>query len=229
MNTPIVEGDDTLVDIVEVRDQGLDFFERNKTIILGVVFGLAALVIGYFVYQTFVIKPAQQNAMAALETAQKDFERDSFNRALVNPNPGEMGFVAIVDEYGSTPAGNLANYYAGVSYLNVGLYDAAISYMEDFNANGTMLEAMKYGIIGDAQSELENFDAAIGSYEQALNAAGDNFTTGGYYLNKLALLYRYQGKNEAALAAFKRLKQEFSRSPEAGAADKYITMLEAGK
>ena len=68
----MVEGDDTLVDIVEVRDQGLDFFERNKMLILGIAFGLAALVIGWFVYQTLVVKPAEDNAMADLRTAQVD-------------------------------------------------------------------------------------------------------------------------------------------------------------
>ena len=225
----MVDGDDTLVDIVEVRDQGLSFFENNKTIILGIVFGLAALVIGYFVYQTFVVKPAEREATAALETAQVEFERDSFNRALVNPNPSELGFVDIVDMYGSTPAGNLANYYAAVSYLNVGRYEAALSYMEDFDPNGTMLEAMKYGIIGDAQSELDNFDAAITNYQKAMDAAGDNFITGGYYLNKLALLYRNQGNTAEALDAFKRLKRDYGQSPEAGMADKYIEMLEASK
>ncbi len=225
----VAEGDETLVDIVEVRDQGLDFFERNKTLILGVVFGLAALVIAYFVYQTFVVKPAEQDAAASLQTAQVEFERDSFNRALVNPNPGELGFVDIIDQYGNTPSGNLAHYYAAVSYLNVGRYDAAISYMEDFDANGTMLEAMKFGIIGDAQSETGDFDGAMANYKKAIDAAGDNFVTGGYYLNKLALLYRNQGNNAEALDAFKRLKRDFAQSPEAGSADKYIQMLEASK
>lgn len=222
----LVEGDETLVDIVEVRDQGLDFFENNKTIILGAIFALAALVIGYFVYQTFVVKPAEENAMADLRSAQVEFERDSFNRALINPNPEILGFVDIVDQYGGTNAGNLANYYAAVSYLNLGRYDAAISYMNDFDARGTMLEAMKYGIIADAQSEQDNFDAAISGYQKAIDAAGDNFVTGGYYLNKLALLYRHQGNNAEALAAFKRLKKEYGQSPEAGTVDKYIKMLE---
>lgn len=221
-----IEGDDTLVDVVEVRDQGLEFFENNKTLILGVIFALAALVIGYFVYQTLVVKPAEENAMAELQSAQVEFERDSFNRALLNPNPEIMGFVDIVDNYGGTAAGNLANYYAAVSYLNVGRYDAAVSYMNDFDANGTMLEAMKYGIIGDAESEQDNFDAAISSYKKAIDAAGDNFVTGGYYLNKLALLYRHQGNNAEALAAFKRLKKDYGQSPESGTVDKYIQMLE---
>lgn len=222
----VADGDDTLVDVVEVRDQGLEFFEKNKTIILGAIFVLAALIIGYFVYQTFVVKPAADDAMAELRSAQVEFERDSFNRALVNPNPEITGFVDLIDNYGNTPAGNLAHYYAAVSYLNIGRPDVAISYMNDFDANGTVLEAMKYGIIGDAKSEQEDYSGAIASYESAINAAGDNFVTGGYYLNKLALLYRHQGQNDRALAAFKRLKKDYGNSPEAATVDKYISMLE---
>jgi tetratricopeptide (TPR) repeat protein len=220
------EGDDTLVDIVEVRDQGLDFFEKNRNIILGVVFAIAALVVAYFVYQTLVVKPAEDDAATYMQQAQVEFERDSFNRALVNPNPAILGFVDIADQYSATPSGNLANYYAAVSYLNVGRHEAAISYMNDFDAGGTMLAAMKYGVIGDAESELEKLDGAAASYQKAITAAGDNFVTGGYYLSKLAQLYNHQGKKAEALEAFKRLKKEYGQSPEAANADKYIKMLE---
>lgn len=225
-SAPVLEGDDTLVDIVEVRDQGLDFFEKNKnTIIYGALL-VAALIAAYFIYQTFVKAPAEKTAMAEMQQAQIQFERDSFNLALANPGNGSMGFIEIVDQYGSTKAGNLANYYAAVSYLNIGQYEAALDYAKSFDADGTLLPAMKYGIIGDAQSELGKMDEAISAYRSAIDAAGDNFVTGGYYLNKLALLLRNQGQNEEALKAFRRLKTDFGQSPSAASADKYISMLE---
>jgi tetratricopeptide (TPR) repeat protein len=164
-----------------------------------------------------------------MQQAQVQFERDSFNLALVAPGQGGMGFVGIIEEYGSTKAGNLANYYAAVSYLNIGKYEAALDYAKSFDADGSLLPAMKYGIIGDAESELNNMDAALTAYRSAVDAAGDNFVTGGYYLNKLGLLLRSQGKNEEALKAFRRLKVEYGQSPEAATADKYITMLETAQ
>jgi len=223
---PVLEGDDTLVDIVEVRDQGLDFFERNRNTIVYGAIAVAVLIAAYFVYQTFVKLPAEKNAMAEMQSAQLQFERDSFNLALVNPGNGGMGFIDIVDQYGGTKAGNLANYYAAVSYLNVGKYDAALDYAKSFDAEGTLLPAMKYGVIGDAESELGNNDAALSAYRNAVDAAGDNFVTGGYYLNKLGLLLRSEGKNAEALEAFKRLKLDYGQSPEAASAEKYISMME---
>jgi tetratricopeptide (TPR) repeat protein len=225
-SAPVLEGDDTLVDIVEVRDQGLDFFERNRnTIVYGAII-VAALIAAYFVYQTFVQLPAEKTAMTEMQQAQVQFERDSFNLALAGTPAGDLGFLEIIDNYGSTKAGNLANYYAAVSYLNIGQYEAALDYAKSFDADGELLPTMKYGVIGDAQSELGNLDEAAGSYRSAIDAAGENFVTGGYYLNKLALLLKSQGKKEEALDAFRRLKAEFSNSTEAALADKYIAMLE---
>lgn len=222
----LADGDDTLVDIVEVRDQGLDFFERNRNTIVFIAIAIAALIAAYFVYQTFVKQPAERNAAASMEQAQVQFERDSFSLALANPGQGGMGFLDIIEDYGSTEAGNLANYYAAVSYLNLGQYEAALDYANSFSAEGRVLPAMKYGIVGDAESELGNTDAAISAYESAISAAGENFVTGGYYLNKLGLLLRSQGRTDEALAAFRRLKTDFGQSQEAAEADKYITMLE---
>ena len=40
-----------------------------------------------------------------------------YNLAL-NGGEGKYGFIDIIDNYGSTDAGNLANYYAGMAFLN---------------------------------------------------------------------------------------------------------------
>ena len=225
-SAPILEGDDTLVDVVEVRDQGIDFFERNRTLILGIAVAFFVAVAAYFVYQTFVKIPAERNAVEAMQQAQVQFERDSFGLALTNPGGDGLGFLDIIDNYGSTKAGNLANYYAAVSYLNLGNAEAALDYIKSFDADGKLLPPMKYGVLGDAEGELGNLDAAAAAYENAVDAAGENYLTAGYYLNKLALLRLHQDNKEEALAAFRRLKTDFGNSPEAGTADKYIAMLE---
>ena len=59
-----------------------------------------------------------------------------------NPGGGFPGFSDIVKKYGGTDAGNAALYYAGVSSLNLGQFDAAISYLEDFSPCGNLLPSM---------------------------------------------------------------------------------------
>ena len=81
--------------------------------------------------------------------------------ALQNSNGDYLGFLDIIDEYGSTNAGNTANYYAGICYLHLGEYDAAASYLEDFSANDNVLPIMKNGALGDVYSEQGQMDKAI--------------------------------------------------------------------
>jgi len=223
---PVVEGDDTLVDIVEVRDQGLDFFERNRKPIIGAVIALIVIVAGALLYQTFIKGPAERNAAEQMQQAQYQFEQDSFSLALTRPGQGYPGFLDIAEEYSGTKAGNLANYYIAVSYLNLGKYEAALDYLNSFDADGNLLPAMKAGVRGDLEGELNNFDAAIEAYREAVDEADENYVLGGYYLNKLGLLLRKQGRNEEALEAFRRLKSDYASSTEAAQADKYIVALE---
>ena len=127
--------EETLVDIVEARDQAQGFVEENQNIIIGALAIVVLLVGGIFAYKNFYIKPRQQDAVEQMFQAELQFERDSFVQALTNPGGGYSGFLDIIEQYGNTPAGNLAKYYAGVSYLQLGQFDAAISYLEEYKAN----------------------------------------------------------------------------------------------
>ena len=53
------------------------------------------------------------------------YEKDSFNLAI-NGDGTNPGFLDIIEDYSATPAGNLANYYVGVSYLHLGQYEDAL-------------------------------------------------------------------------------------------------------
>ncbi|MEL6392040.1 MAG: bacterial transcriptional activator domain-containing protein [Bacteroidota bacterium] len=218
-------GDETLVDLVEVRDQAQGFVDRNRNLILGIAFGLAAVVIGYALFKTLYQGPREVTAAEEIMQAQIMFEQDSFQAALSNPGNGQLGFLDIIDDYGSTSAGNLANYYAAVSYLNLGEYEAALDYMKSFSANTPTFQTMKYGVMGDASGELGDYSDALGYYEDAIDAADENWTLAAYYQNKLALLLRNQGRNDEALEAFRTLKAEYGQSTEAQQADLYISLL----
>src|SRR5690625_7567216 len=108
------------------------------------------------------------------------FERDSFENALLNPGAGNMGFLDVIDEYKGTSAANLAKYYAGISYLKLGRYEAAASYLEDFKAKGKVTPITKYGALGDAYFEMEQYEKAILSYKKKVNSNMNKFITTKY-------------------------------------------------
>jgi hypothetical protein len=58
---------------------------------------------------------------------------DSLYKLSLNGSEGKFGFIKIADEYSGTDAGNLANYYAGMAYLNTGKYNEAIDYLIQIN------------------------------------------------------------------------------------------------
>ncbi len=215
------EKDEILIDVVEVREGAQDFFEKYRNFILGGIGALVLVVVGLFAYNQFYKKPKQQEAVEQMFQAQVQFERDSFTLALTNPGGGYSGFLDIIDNYKGTPAANLALYYAGVSYLRLGQYEAAVDYLKDFNAKGELMPIMKNGALGDAYSELNDLDQAMKYYEKAVKAGNNELLTP-YYLKKVAMLHEKNGNPEEALKAYERIKNEYPNSPDARDIDKYI-------
>ena len=217
--------DDTLIDIVDVKDQAQGFIEQNQNTIFGIAAGIIGLILVVFAYKNLYKAPQNVEAMEMMSAAQTQFEQDSFERALVNPSIGKSGFLDIVDSYGSTDAGNLAKYYAGISYLNLGNYEAAISYLEDFSAGGTVTPIMKAGALGDAYSELNEIDKALNFYKKAANTDKVDVLTA-YYLMKYGMLSELQGNTADALSAYNEIKTEYPTTPSGRDIDKYITRLQ---
>lgn len=220
------QSDETLVNIVEARESAVGWVERNQTYILIAVVGLILLVGGWFAYKNLYQIPRNQEAVEQMFRAQFQFERDSFALALENPGGGYPGFLGIIDQYGGTNAGNLASYYAGISYLNLGRHQDAVDHLKKFKAGDEVTSIMKHGALADAYSELNEFDSAIDHYRRAVRAGDNSFLTP-YYMQKYGLALLHQDRAEDALQVFQDLKREYPGSSESNEADKYIARAKA--
>jgi tetratricopeptide (TPR) repeat protein len=114
---------------------------------------IVLIVIGYFAFDRYYLEPLEEDAQIEIAFAQQYFAQDSINLAL-NGDGIHLGFLDIIDEFGMTKSSNLAHYYAGLCYLKLGEFEAAIDYLKGFNARNTMVAPMAVGAIADAYMEM---------------------------------------------------------------------------
>ncbi|MEI6346733.1 MAG: tetratricopeptide repeat protein [Bacteroidota bacterium] len=201
------------------------FFEDNYKMILSIVGGIALIVILFFAYVRFVKEPKNREAQAAMFMAQRYFEADSLNKAL-NGDGVNMGFLAISEDFSSTDAGNLANYYAGVIYMQKGQFDNAIEKLEKFDSDDQIVSSMALGLLGDANLEKNDMNKALDYYMKAANEKKNSFTTP-MFLMRAGLTCELLNKWDEALKQYQIIKNEYSRSGEGQEIDKYISRANA--
>ena len=232
-----IEENSTTAEVFNTLDEGAskaeDWAVKNQKNIFIVVGLAAAIVLGYLGYNKFIAEPKADEAMNEMFTAQKYFEeavngtaKDSLYNLALAGGDGKYGMLDIVNEYGSTPAGNLANYYAGMAYLNLKDYTNAVKHLSDFKTDDAVLGPVAQGGIGDAFVQLNQSEDALGYYEKAIAGSTNDYTTP-MYLFKAANVALGLGQSDKALGYFKRIKEEFSSSAEATNIDVFIGRAEA--
>ncbi len=139
------------------------------------------------------------------------------------------GFLDVIDQYGSTRAGNLAKHYAGIRYLRLGDLDNAATYLAKYKpAKGIPAEivnAQNIGLQGDIAVEKGDYAAAIKLFEKAAKVS-DNNLTAPMYLRKAALAANAMGNKEQALGFAQRIQNEFPASAEAQNAEKLMGTIQ---
>ena len=201
-----------------------DFFEKNRNVIIGIVAGIVLLVAGFFgyrYYQSSQDETAQNELFPAIYKLEADSLKQSLNGAGANP-----GLLSVADNYGSTNAGNLASFYAGVALLKQGKNDEAIERLKDFSSSDLLVQARAYALIGDAYMEKKSFDEAADYYEKAADYKSNKFFSPAY-MTKLAVAHEQAKQNDKAIKTYNSIIEKFPESPEAVNAKKYKSMLQA--
>ncbi|WPR72963.1 hypothetical protein SLW70_07540 [Flavobacterium sp. NG2] len=232
----IDEKDSTTAEVFSKLDETAsiteDWVAKNQKIIIGFVGAVALFTVGYLVFQKFISEPKQNEAADEMFVAQQNFEKatngiasDSLYKLSLNGSEGKFGFIKIADEYSGTDAGNLANYYAGIAFLNTGKYTEAIDYLSKFKSDDMILSALAKGAIGDAHSQKNEQEDALSFYVKAAETNKNDFTTPRFLLKagKTALAL---GKKEDALKFFTDIKDNYDTTPEAASVDVLIGMAQ---
>jgi tetratricopeptide (TPR) repeat protein len=200
--------DESLQNVESALNRTENWFEKNQKIIIIIFAAIVVIALGIIAYVKFVREPKCHEAMTELYKAEFAFAEDSFNLAL-NGIDGEFsGFAAIVEDYGSTPSGNAARYYAGVCCMRLGEFEDAITYLEGFDSDDPMIGPMAVALVGDANMELGDNDKAAKNYIKAAEKANNDYLTP-IFLIKAGNTYEIMGEYQKALDVYTRVQDEY--------------------
>lgn len=198
------------------------YIEENRNSLMIIVLAIVLIFGGYYAYKGLYLKPQAEKAQNAMYTAENYFKMDSLELAL-NGNGQNYGFIDIADEYSNTPAGNLANYYAGICYLRTKEYQLALDYLSKFDSESKILTPMANGAMGDANAELGNNEEALSLYVKASQI--ENKFTSPIYLMKAGNICEVLGKKEDAIKHYENIQDNYKGTREAGQAEKLLARL----
>jgi tetratricopeptide (TPR) repeat protein len=233
------EKDSTTAKAFDTLDQTAsraeDFAAKNQKAILGFLTVVALATVSYLMYQKFIAEPKQNEAADELFVAQQNFQKavddatgtktDSLYNLVLKGSEGKFGVVKIAEEYSGTDAGNLANYYAGIAYLNTKKYAEAITSLEKFKSDDIMLSTLAIGATGDAYAQQNKQKEALEYYIKAADASQNEFTRPRFLLKAGKTAFELGNKADA-LKYFTDIKDNFETSPEAQGIDALIGLAQ---
>jgi tetratricopeptide (TPR) repeat protein len=205
------------------------WLQRNAKTLFTILGVAVVLVGGYFAYRYLYKAPRDEKAATAVYPAQNAFAAESFETAL-NGDGNTIGFLQIIEQYGNTPAGNLARHYAGQCYLKTGDFNNAALYFDQYkpvknSVPALLVNASNAGLAGDAYVELGDLQKGVARYEQAVQESDDELTAP-YYSRKAGDLYVQLGDFSKALEMYNNVRVRYPASMEARDIDKAIAQVE---
>jgi tetratricopeptide (TPR) repeat protein len=203
----------------------VSIIKKNKQLIVYLLAGVLIAVAGFFGYSELYQKPLEAKAADAMYVAEKYFANDS-SELVLKGDATSKGVLYIIKEFGGTKAANLAKYYAGMSYYRLKDYNKAVEYLKDFSSDAKQVQAVAYGSIGDAYSELKKNEEAIEYYKKAGTHFPEDEAISSEYLFRAASFLELNGKNDAAIEIYKQIKQNYPKSEKGFSIDKYINRIQ---
>lgn len=205
-----------------------EFLKKFRKQIIAGVIAVIVIICGVVIYNTVIAGPREDKASTALAKAQEAFGQTDYQKAL-NGDKTQEGFIAVIENYSGTDAANLAKLYAGLCYANLGKWNDAVKYLDDFSAqDDAMISPAATAALGNALAHTGDIDKAVSTLKKAAKMAdseaeeGVNNSLSPTFLIQAARLLESQGKTADALEIYKEVKTKYVNSTAAQDIDKYI-------
>ncbi len=220
----------TFESLDEVANKSEQWIEKNKKPLFYALVAIVAAALLFLAYTNFVSAPKETEAADELAYPRTFFQQaetaagvkaDSLYTLGLEGGDGKFGFLDIADEFSGTKAGNVANYYAGISYLKMKKYTQAIQYLEKFDSDDELLGPTALAAIGDAFADIEQPEQALEYYEKAAFKKDNEFTAP-LFLFKAAQTAMQIKDFSKAETLFTTIKDKYPSSQQGRDIEKYI-------
>jgi tetratricopeptide (TPR) repeat protein len=212
-----IKEDKLVTKYFEVRQ----WIDENTKILSYVGIGIAGLVVIGFLWSKSRAD-SNEKATAMLAKVAPYYDEGRYDLAINGiPQEGTQGLQAVVDEHGSTKAGEIAKLYLANSYFAIKEYDKALSTYDDISVSDKMITASSYAGMAACYEAKGDFNHAASYFEKA---ASKNMTAvqAPENLQRSATNYAAAGKKEKAIELLQMLKKEFPTSPYARDVERFI-------
>lgn len=199
------------------------FVEKNAKLLSAVFGALVLAVVGYFLYQQFIVEPKNTEATMAYLSAQKNLAQGKDAEALGGKSGANPGFLGTYDNFSGTKVGKLAAYNAGLLKFKQGKFQEAYDLLDKFSSDNEVLTAMKYGAMADCQANLNKAEEALSLLDKATTASKDPYTSY-YFTRKAGLLALALKRKEEAKKYFSAIDEKY-QDYDNGMSDSYIEMV----
>ncbi len=212
---------------VFVKVQG--FFYENRTLVYGIAVGVVVVLLAIAGY-AFLQSQRGVQAEEVLGGIILVYERGDY-RAALDGTPEAVGLLEIIDEYGGTPAGNLARFYAADASFRLSqipntadataLLDQALEFFQDFDGGDDIVGAS--ALAGEAAIyEIKEDHARAGDLFRRAALLEENELSSPSYLMGAGRAYEKAGQYQDAHSAYQLIKDNYPESTQAQGIDFFL-------
>lgn len=214
---PVNEIDETIA-------ASTSFVERNWKALVYTFGGVLAIVILSLAIHQYYITPRNAEAADNIAVAEQMFNVGDFDKAL-NGDGENLGFLQIIDEFGSTPSGNIARLYAGLCYAHTDKAEEAVKYLEEFDpCDDQMISNAAIAALGNCYAKLGQNEKAAATLLKAADRAANNTLSPMFYL-QAGQIYESLGNKDKAMECYETIKNDYPQTIQSQDIDKYIERL----
>lgn len=198
--------------------------EKYRGALIAAGVGVVVIFFGVIGY-TYYLSNQSEAANEALGEVLPLYESGSYQEAL-DGTAEVPGLLGIADKYGATDAGNLAQFYAASALFELGRYEEAEDYYENYDAGADILGASAIAGQGAIAEQRGDYAEAARLYQRAARTYESAATAPGYYMDA-ARNFEQAGDFAAARAAYDEIVEEYPDAPQAANVPAYTARLDA--